>query len=382
MEVSEYKYVIVGSGFLGSIIAERITNVLGQPVLVIEKRNHIGGNCYSEIDVETGIEYHAYGTHIFHTSNEKVWGYINKFTSFNNYNHQVLTNVCGKIFQLPINLETINSYFNINLRPYEVDDFLKTKIGADFVENPSNFEEKTINLVGRELYNAFIKGYTEKQWCVNPKTLPTSLIKRLPFRKNYNESYYFSKYQGIPINGYTAIFNKLLSSPLIDLRLNTDFFDLKPFLNDQALIVYSGSIDRYFDYRLGKLKWRTLHFEKEIHRVEDYQGTSVMNYPDSNIPYTRKHEPRHLHPERSYTINKTVVLTEYSLSDNGKNPYYPIPVEENMKLATSYRELVNESDNLIVAGRLGDYKYYDMHETIARALEIFENEIIYRKQRP
>lgn len=375
MQVSNYKYVLAGSGFLGAVIAERIANVLNSPVLVLEKRSHIGGNCYSETDPETGIEFHKYGTHIFHTSNEKVWKYINQFTSFNQYRHQVLTTHEGKVYQMPINLETINSFFSISLKPFEVEEFLKKQIEKENAGVVNNFEEKTISLIGRTLYEAFIKGYTLKQWNINPADLPESLIRRLPFRKNYDENYYFSKYQGIPSNGYTAIFKKMLTHPLIDLRLNTDFFEIKEQLNKDAMVIYSGPIDRYFNYSLGKLNWRTLLFEKSVQNVEDFQGTSVMNFADASVPYTRMHEPRHLHPERTYTKEKTLVFTEYSKTDNGNNPFYPVPDAANTKLANSYRVLAQEEKNLIVAGRLGDYKYYDMHETINRALEIFNDQI-------
>ena len=308
MTLSDYKFVIVGSGLLGSVTAERIASVLKKPVLILEKRAHIGGNCYSETDAETNIEVHRYGTHIFHTSNTVVWNYIRQFTEFNEYRHQVLTTYNGKVYQMPINLETINSFYNISLKPYEVDEFLKKEINRDNITSVQNFEEKAISLIGRKLYEAFIKGYSKKQWQTDPANLPPEFFTRLPFRKNYNENYYFSQYQGIPLNGYTSIFNKMLSNPMISVRLNTDFFKIRHMLNKKALIVYSGPIDKYFDYCFGKLQWRSLRFEKRVVPFEDYQGTSVMNYADVNIPYTRIHEPRHLHPERNYTKQKSVVI--------------------------------------------------------------------------
>jgi UDP-galactopyranose mutase len=367
------KIVIIGVGFFGSVIAERIANVLEIPVTVLEKRSHIGGNCYSEIDKDTGIEYHKYGTHIFHTDNEKVWEYINRFTAFNSYRHQVLSTHKEKVFQMPINLETINSFYNINLKPHEVTSFLQKEVANETNLDISTFEGYTISKVGRPLYEAFIKNYTLKQWNIEPKSMSASIIKRLPFRTDYNESYYNSSYQGIPTDGYTSIFKKLLSNSLIDVRLNSDFFDIKNKLTKDALIIYSGPIDQYFDYCYGKLDWRTLEFEHEIKPHNDYQGTSVMNYADLEVPYTRIHEPKHLHPERNYTKDKTLIIKEYSKLDDGSNPYYPINDKRNQDLILKYKALADKEKNLIIAGRLGDYKYYDMHQTIARALEVFED---------
>lgn len=371
------KTVIVGSGFFGSVLAERITNVLNLPITIIEKRDHIGGNCYSEIESETGIEYHKYGTHIFHTNNQEVWEYINRFTDFNTYRHQVLTTFKDKVYQMPINLETINSFYNVNLRPFEVNQFLQSEIDKEEKLDLNSFEGLAISKIGRQLYEAFIKGYTLKQWKTDPKELPASYFSRLPFRTDYNESYYKSKYQGIPEEGYTAIFEKLLSSPLIDLKLNTDFFDLKDSITKNDLVIYSGPIDRYFDYCYGKLEWRTLEFEHSTISHDDFQGTSVMNYADVEVPYTRIHEPKHLHPERNYQKEKTLIIKEFSKKDDGTNPYYPINNEKNKNLLKEYKELAGKEKNLIVAGRLGDYKYYDMHQTIARALEVFD-EIRYK----
>jgi UDP-galactopyranose mutase len=374
MNISEYKYVIVGSGFFGAVLAERIANQLQQPVLVLEKRNHIGGNCYSETDKETGIEFHQYGTHIFHTSNEKVWNYINKFTTFNQYRHQVLTTHKGKVYQMPINLETINSFYNLQLKPYEVESFLTSIINKESISEINSFEDKAISLVGRDLYEAFIKGYSEKHWQMPCSELPADLLKRLPFRKNYDESYYHSKYQGIPTDGYTAIFENMLANELIHIKLNTDFFEAKENLAKDAFIFYSGPIDKYFNYCYGKLNWRSLRFEKSVEPYEDYQGTAVMNFADADIPFTRVHEPKHLHPERDYHKHHTLTIKEYSLTASSDDePYYPIPNKTNEQLIEQYKQLTLAEKNLVIAGRLGDYKYYDMHETIARALELFEN---------
>lgn len=387
MDYRKFKYIIVGSGFFGSVMAERIANDLNEPVLLIEKRNHIGGNCYSKRDPQTGIEYHAYGTHIFHTSDDKVWNYINRFTSFNSYRHQVLSTYKNKVYQLPINLETINSFYDVNLKPFEVDDFLAKEIAkSELSGEPQNFEDKAISMMGRPLYEAFFRGYTLKQWNKDPKEMPASILTRLPFRKNYNESYYDSKWQGIPLHGYTDIFKKLLRNPKIELKLNLDFFEIKDLISPDTNLIYSGPLDRYYDYKYGKLEWRSLRFEQEIKEVEDYQGTSVMNYPEQNIPFTRIHEARHLHPERSYHPNKSLIIREYSLMDNGENPFYPINDHRNQKLVKLYRAEADKEENLIISGRLGDYKYYDMDATIARALEVYETQIksnhaAYRLQR-
>lgn len=373
MDTSGLKFLIVGSGFFGSVLAERIANIRKEKVLIIEKRNHIGGNCYSLDDSETGIHYHKYGTHIFHTPNERVWKYINQFTEFNSYFHQVLTTHKNKVYQMPVNLETINSFYNINLKPFEVDNFLKYEIKKENITNPRNFEEKAISMMGRPLYEAFIKGYTLKQWQKDPREMPVSILKRLPFRNNYNESYYYSRWQGIPLHGYGKIFEKLLASKRITVKLNLDYFTIKDLIPDDTKIIYSGPIDQFFNYKYGKLEYRTLHFENEIHPVEDYQGTSVMNYADEEIPYTRIHEPRHLHPERSdYPMNKTLIIKEYSLLDDGSNPFYPINDEKNQNLIMQYREETKNLKHTIISGRLGDYKYYDMHDTINHALEMFD----------
>lgn len=375
MKFKKYDYIVIGAGFFGSVIAERIATQLHKKVAVIERRNHVGGNCYSEVHKETGIEYHKYGTHIFHTSNEKVWDYITQFTAFNVYYHQVLTEFEGKVYQMPINLETINSFYNVNLKPFEVEPFLEKEKAKESYKEPANFEEQAINFVGRPLYEAFLKGYTQKQWEKDPKDIPAHILKRLPFRTNYNESYFFDKYQGIPLDGYTAIFNKMLDHPNIDVHLDTDFFKVKDEIPSSTKIIYSGPIDRLFDYKHGDLEWRTLEFEEEVKNVNDYQGTSVMNYAEVSVPYTRIHEPQHLHPERKHTLDKTLIIKEFSKKDERDDPYYPIGGEVNQKIFNKYMLEVEKQGNIIVGGRLGDYKYYDMHHTIERALSIFETEL-------
>ena len=372
-----FDYVLVGAGFFCSVIAERIANDMDKKVLILEKRSHIGGNCYSEIDNETGVEYHKYGTHIFHTSDKEVWNYISRFTEFNSYYHQVLTVYNDKVYQMPINLETINSFYKVNLKPYEVEAFLEKEIGVEYHDNPRNFEEQTINIIGRPLYEAFIRGYTLKQWGRDPKVLPAHIVKRLPFRKNYSESYFFDTYQGIPRDGYTEIFNRMLSSENITLKLDTDFHEIRDQFNSEAKIVYSGSIDSLLDYKYGTLDYRTLSFEKEVLDYQDYQGTSVMNYANEDIPYTRIHEPKHLHPERTYSNNKTLIIKEFSKEANREEPYYPIGGEKNKLLYDMYlEEIKNTYPNMIVGGRLGEYKYYDMHHVIRTALNVYYQDIV------
>ncbi len=374
MNYKKYDVIIVGCGFFGSVIAERIATQMNLKVLIIDKRNHIGGNCYSEIHKETNVNYHKYGTHIFHTSNQKVWNYISNFAEFNNYKHQVLTTFKDRVYQMPINLETINSFYNVNLKPFEVKDFLKSEIDKENISSePRNFEEKAISLIGRPLYEAFIKGYTLKQWQRHPSKMPESILNRLPFRTNYDETYFLNaKWEGIPIGGYTPIFEKLLDHQNIDIRLNTDFFEIKKDLPNDKILFYSGPIDKFFDYKHGKLDWRTLHFEKEVVDYNDFQGTSVMNYADENIPFTRIHEPKHLHPEEENTLPNTLIIKEFSLKDDGSNPYYPISDDRNQKIVLKYRKEVSKVDNLFICGRLGDYKYYDMDKTIEMALETFD----------
>ncbi len=371
----KFNYLIVGAGFFGSVLAERIANELNSKVLVIDKNSHIGGNCYSELDEKSGIEFHRYGTHIFHTSSKKVWDYITRFTEFNSYHHQVLTTHKNKVYQMPINLETINSFYNLNLNPYDAKEFLKKEIEKEGIKDPKNLEEKAISLIGRSLYEALIKSYTFKQWGKDPKELPPSIITRLPLRYNYREDYFVdARWQGIPLEGYTKVFERMLNSPNIHVELNCDYFKYRNDFNVREKIIYTGPIDQYFDYIYGNLEWRTVKFQKELIEIEDYQGTSVMNYGDIEVPYTRIHEPRHLHPERRYTKQKTVIFYEKSEYDP-INPYYPINTERNHTLFNQYKELMQKENKVIIGGRLGDYAYYDMDKTILAALKCYEDKI-------
>ncbi len=362
-------YLIVGSGFYGCVIAERISSVLKKKVTILEKRDHIGGNCYSEYDKTTNIEYHKYGTHIFHTSNKNVWEYINSFTEFNSYKHQVLSNFKNNIYQMPINLETINSFFKKNLKPASAKKFL-FEITKKYQKNSyENFEDKAISQIGNRLYNAFIKEYTFKQWGKNPKQLPASIFNRLPLRFNYNENYFNSSaWQGIPKDGYTKVFENLISNRLINLKfdnykLNNNKYDVK------YLTIYTGPLDKLFDYSFGNLEWRSLKFKKKILNLEDYQGTSVINYPELKFKFTRIHEPKHLHPERLKT-NKTLIIEEYPI-ENINEPYYPINSSKNRIIHRKYKQKSLKIKNFDIGGRLADYAYYDMDMTISAALQKF-----------
>ena len=366
-------FLIVGSGFYGAVLAERLANTLKKKVLIIEKRNHIGGNCYSELDKKSGIEYHKYGTHIFHTANQKVWDYINKFTEFNNYRHQVLSNHRNKIFQMPINLETINTFFKKDFNPEEAKRFISKKTNKYKNYKFKNFEDKAISQIGKDLYNAFIKGYTQKQWGKNPKKLPESIFNRLPIRYSYNEDYYQqTQYQGIPKHGYTNIFNNLINNKNIKIKYN-ESFNLKYKIKPKYLTIYTGPLDLLFKYKFGKLEWRSLLFKKKYHNVNDFQGSAVINFPDLKNKFTRIHEPKHLHPERKYfNDNKTISIKEYSVK-NDKEPYYPINDKKNRLLHRKYKLEADKILKFDYGGRLADYAYYDMDMTISAALKKFDS---------
>lgn len=373
-----HDYLVVGAGLFGGVIAERIANELGRNVLVIDRRPHIGGNCYSLYDEGTGIEYHKYGTHIFHTSSAKVWHYITKFTEFNGYHHQVLTTYRNRVYQMPINLETINAFYNMSLTPQQAKEFIAREIAKENYPNPANLEEVAISSMGRPLYEAFIKGYTIKQWNKNPKELPATIISRLPIRYNYREDYFIdSRWQGIPLKGYTKIFERMYSSKNIHVELNCDYFENRDSFKVKEKVIYTGPIDRYFDYAYGNLEWRSLQFEKKDFEFEDFQGTSVMNSADISVPYTRSHEYRHLHPERDYTKEKTIVFYETSVK-NDNEPYYPVNTLQNEDMLTKYKQLGKKEKALVIGGRLGDYAYYDMDKTILAALKCFEEQIAGR----
>jgi len=376
-----YDLVVVGSGLFGLTIAEQAASRWGLRVAIVERRSHLGGNAYSEIDPETGIEVHKYGAHLFHTSNERVWEYVNRFTSFTSYVHRVWTTVDGVVYPMPVNLGTINQFFSAAYGPDEARALIAQQAAEVDGQEITDFESKGVSLVGRPLFEAFFKNYTAKQWQTDPKDLPASIISRLPVRYNYDSRYFNDKYEGLPVDGYTAWMERMVASELIDVYLDTDFFDPENPLNKAAVVgkvpvVYTGPVDRYFDYSAGDLSWRTVDFEKEVVDTGDYQGCSVMNYGDIDVPFTRIIEFRHFHPERDYQDEKTVIFREFSrFADHGDEPYYPVNTAQDRERLEQYRELMKNEDRVFFGGRLGTYKYLDMHMAIASALTMLDNEL-------
>ena len=368
--------VIVGSGFYGLTVAQQAAEQLGLKVKVLERRNHIGGNAYSEIDAETGIEVHIYGSHLFHTSNERVWEYVNRFTAFNDYKHMVWAKHSGDLYPMPINLDTINKFFNVDLDSPSAKEFIQGQVSSKDAASASNLEDRAIALIGQPLYEAFIKGYTEKQWQTDPKLLPADVINRLPMRFTREHRYFNDTHEGLPLGGYTAWLENMADHPNIEVLLNQDFFDVKSDLVGQVPIIYTGPIDRYFNYEFGELGWRTLDFESEVVMTGNYQNTSVVNYSDLNVPFTRIHEYRHLHPERDYQTESTIISREYSrFAMRDDEPYYPVNTSDDREKLVKYRTLIENEANVWFGGRLGSYQYLDMHMAIASALTAFDNEI-------
>jgi UDP-galactopyranose mutase len=371
-----YDLVIVGSGFFGLTIAERCAADLGLRVLVLERRHHLGGNAYSEADPETGIEMHVYGAHLFHTSNEKVWEYVNRFTSFTNYQHRVFGQYAGQVYSLPMNLALINSFFGKSHTPDEARALIAEQASEFDTAQAGNFEEKAISLIGRPLYEAFIKGYTAKQWQTDPTKLSADIITRLPVRYNFDNRWFNDKYEGLPVDGYTAWLTRMAEHPNIDVRLETDFFDVADEFKGKVPIIYTGPVDEYFGNSEGRLSWRTVDLEAEVKDVDDFQGCAVMNYNDQEVPWTRIHEFKHFHPERTYISGKTVIVHEYSrFAEDDDEPYYPINTAEDREKLLKYRERAKKEPMVLFGGRLGTYKYLDMHMAIGSALTMFENKL-------
>ncbi|MEP9417364.1 UDP-galactopyranose mutase [Gordonia sp. VNQ95] len=376
-----YDLIVVGSGFFGLTVAERAATELGKRVLVLERRHHLGGNAYSEPEPTTGIEIHKYGAHLFHTSNKKVWDYVNRFTEFTGYQHRVFAMHDGQAYQFPMGLGLVAQFFGRYYSPDEARALIAEQASEIDSKDAANFEEKAISLIGRPLYEAFIKHYTAKQWETDPKNLPAGNITRLPVRYTFDNRYFNDTYEGLPVDGYTAWLERMAADERIEVRLNTDWFDVREQIraaNPDAPVVYTGPLDRYFDYSAGRLGWRTLDFETEVLATGDFQGTPVMNYNDADVPYTRIHEFRHFHPERdTYPSDKTVIMREYGrFAKDDDEPYYPINTPEDREMVGAYRELAKTEAaeaKVLFGGRLGTYQYLDMHMAIASALTMFEN---------
>ena len=363
-----YDYLIVGAGLYGSTFAYEATK-RGKKVLVIDKRNHVGGNIYCE-NIE-GINVHKYGAHIFHTSDKEVWDYVNDIVEFNRYTNQPIANFNGEIYNLPFNMNTFNKLWGV-ITPEEAKLKIEEQKKQAGIEIPKNLEEQAISLVGTDIYEKLIKGYTEKQWGRDAKELPSFIIKRLPLRFTYDNNYFNDKYQGIPVGGYTKIIEKLLDG--IEVKLNTDFFkEYRDFEKIADKLVFTGMIDEYFDYKLGVLEYRSLRFEHEKKDCVNYQGSAVVNYTEKGIPYTRIIEHKHF---EFGTQDSTVITREYPKDwSKGDEPYYPINNERNNDLFEKYKELASNHENIIFGGRLGNYKYYDMDAVIASALECARNQM-------
>lgn len=362
--------VVVGSGLYGLTIAEQAA-AAGAQVVVLERRAHVGGNAYSRPDPETGIDVHLYGSHIFHTSSETVWAYLNRFTAFNAYQHRVFTVYQGKTFSMPINMATITSFFGRHMSPADARALIAQQ-AAEVVEAPRNLEEKAVSLLGRPLYEAFIRGYTVKQWQTEPKLLPQEIIARLPVRYTYDNRYFSDTYEGIPSQGYGAMLERLATVPRVLVRTGVDYFQVRGQIPPGLPVVYTGPIDRYFNDRVGPLSWRTLDLQIRVEMMDDYQGTSVINYADLEVPYTRTHEFKHFHPEKSHVKGATVVMDETSrFASSADEPYYPVNTAEDRRRLLVYRELAASEGDTFFGGRLGSYQYLDMHMAVASALNAF-----------
>jgi UDP-galactopyranose mutase len=370
MIMPNYDYIIVGAGIFGTTFAY-LAKKINKRCLVIDRRKHLGGNTYcSEIE---GINIHEYGPHIFHTDNKKIWDFINRFTSFNNYINTPIANYKGEIYNLPFNMNTFNRMWG-TVSPIEAKQKIAEQRLKAGISNPKNLEEQAISLIGTDIYKKLVKGYTEKQWGESAKNLPSFIIKRLPVRFTYNNNYYSDSYQGIPEGTYNKIINNMLEG--IDIRLDTDFLLNKDILKNQSKkVVFTGMLDEFFNYCFGSLEYRSLRFEHEIMDTDNFQGNAVVNFTDRETPYTRIIEHKHFEFGEQ---KKTVITKEYPMKWKiGDEPYYPINNERNINLFKKYKELTKKEPDFIFGGRLADYRYYDMDDAIEKAIEISETELKY-----
>ncbi len=360
------KFAIIGAGFSGAVVANKLA-IEGHEVHVFESRNHVAGNCHTTRDKKTGIMLHQYGPHIFHTDSEKVWEFVNRYGTFEPYINRVKTTYKNRVYSLPINLHTINQFYNKAFNPKDAERFIKS-IAIEFAKEPENFEEQALHFVGKDLYEAFFEAYTRKQWGVSPKELPASILKRLPLRFNYDDNYFNHKYQGMPKEGYTDIVERILHNSNIKVELNCNFSKQNSEQFDH--VFYTGPIDAWFNFEFGRLGYRTLDFVREDH-VGDYQGCAVMNYGELDVPFTRISEHKHFMPSEKF--DKTVIFKEFSRScEIGDIPYYPIRLVKEKELLQTYVRKANSEKNVSFLGRLGTYRYLDMDVTILEALNASE----------
>ena len=373
-EIKDYDYIVAGAGIFGAVVAERLASH-GHAVLVVEKRSHIAGNIYSYTDESTGIEIHKYGSHIFHTELDEVWDYITRFTEFNDYIHTVNTRYQGKLYPMPINLDTINLLYGTNMDADEAEKFVAAEAEKTGITDPKNFEEKGLSLVGEKLYAAFLKGYTEKQWNTSATNLSAEILKRIPVRFSHDNRYFITaKHQGIPKDGYTKMVKNILDHDLIEVRTNTSFQDIADQIKPEAKVIYCGQVDQLMDYSLGVLPWRSLRFEEE--RTEDTLGQAVINEADPDVPYTRSHDYKYyqIHQPEVVEQKACYICREYPADfEKGGEVYYPVNNDESEALYQKYVEAVKEKyPNIILGGRLGAYRYWDMDIAIKNALELAE----------
>jgi UDP-galactopyranose mutase len=366
--MKQYDFLIIGSGIFGGVCARKLTDQ-GFKCLVIDQRNHIAGNCFTE--TKDNIHIHKYGPHIFHTDSKEIWEDVNSYIEFLPYNYKPIVSFGDKLYSFPINLLTLYQMYNIKTPSEAINKLESVKQN---IPNPKNLEEYVLSLVGEDIYKTFIYGYTKKQWGREPKTLPTSIIKRIPIRTNFNDSYFFDKYQGIPKGGYTELFIKLLDG--IEVKLETDYFKNKEYFNNIAdKIIYTGKIDEFYNYQYGELEYRTLKFETKTYNTNDYQGVSVVNHTSEDVPYTRTTEHKHFELNNKNKDNNITHVTYETPDtfDKTKTPYYPINDEKNNTLFNLYKDLSKKETNIIFGGRLADYKYYDMHQVWGSALKTVKN---------
>jgi UDP-galactopyranose mutase len=361
--VNGFDYLIVGAGYAGSVLAERLASQKNKRVLIVDRRYHIAGNAYDEYDA-SGVLIHLYGPHIFHTNSKEVFDYLSQFTQWRNYQHRVLASVDGKLVPIPINLDTVNTLYGLNLTSFELEEFFESR--AEKKEKILTSEDVVVNKVGRELYEKFFRGYTRKQWALDPSELDATVTARVPTRTNRDDRYFTDTYQVMPLHGYTAMFRKMLNHPNIKVMLSTDYREIVDFIPFKHMI-YTGPIDAYFDFQLGKLPYRSLEFVHETVDKEFVQKVGTVNYPN-DYDYTRITEVKHITGQKH---DKTVLTYEYPRAEG--DPYYPIPRPENRALYAEYEKLANERKDVTFVGRLGTYKYYNMDQVVAQALKVFKD---------